>query len=148
MWNISDFGDLEDIYVHASKVWKPELLLNNKWEYHNIFSILTNQTCASDSIVCTICCHIHYLRQGGNVFILSWSVSLSVCLFNCERNYSRRCRSNFYETRCVDKAWDRTNRLDFGINHFRSRSRSFSFFIVIAVVNIKIWSAYLHPVPI
>ena len=29
-WNTSDYGDLEFLLVHASKVWKPELLLNNK----------------------------------------------------------------------------------------------------------------------
>jgi len=29
MWNASDFGDIKSILVHASKMWTPQLLLNN-----------------------------------------------------------------------------------------------------------------------
>jgi len=29
-WNATDFGNREDILVHASKMWIPQLLLNNR----------------------------------------------------------------------------------------------------------------------
>jgi len=32
-WNVSVFGDTEYILVHSSKIWTPQLLLNNTWEY-------------------------------------------------------------------------------------------------------------------
>ena len=29
-WNATDFGNIVRTFVHASKIWKPELLLANK----------------------------------------------------------------------------------------------------------------------
>ena len=43
MWNASDFGGIEELFVSTSKVWTPQLVLNNTWECYRCYVKLTKR---------------------------------------------------------------------------------------------------------
>jgi len=33
-WNFSDFDNTDYVHIHQSKMWTPDLILSNRWDYH------------------------------------------------------------------------------------------------------------------
>jgi len=40
-WNSTDFGNLTFLFVHASKMWTPDLLLTNRWDIQIVQQVRT-----------------------------------------------------------------------------------------------------------